>query len=143
MALVTGNLTDFTGAAIPSAAPLIEFVPSSAALYSDTLLSVRPPSVTPAASGEFNINLVPNVLTRPFTWYTPRITFLGTDDPLPILDLPDMKLLVPLEGGPVRDLLITRPSAFMTWYGPTPPPELGDYLWWLDESSGDLYEWSN
>lgn len=147
MALVTGNYVTTAGTALPAgAAPEIEAVPSKNAVTIDGLaVSIRSQTVTPAADGSFTFDLLPtvDVLDAGFH-YMLRGYYLNPDGyggggGFSRVDLFELKLRVPTEGGSIGELAtsVVAPEA-LTIVSLEEPPVVIPGAWWLQaDPDGD------
>ena len=151
MATVTGTLSDFGVGEIRGLSPRIIFSPSGPATGSvnySILLASRPIVVIPDAFGQFEVDLAPNDVLIPVTYYTVSIEWMvpdmfGPENGYIGTDYLQWKITVPSAGGPIGGMIATPSNPSQVWIGPTPPP--GDVLpgtWWLNTTTGDLLEWS-
>jgi hypothetical protein len=153
MATVTGTLNDFSLSSLASYSPRIIFTASEPAASPARLLSTRPVTVTPAASGAFTVELHPTTQLRPAgVHYTIRIEWLDADGGFVGVDIAGWKLFVPDSGGDITDLTDASPGSSLIWVGLVPPPgtPAPGQLWVVmnplnpddPANTGEIREWS-
>jgi len=147
MAQVVGHLKDFALDTLSPYSPQIIFTasgPAIAGLYGTELLVSRPVAVTPASdTGFFSVELVPNVEQVPEGWYTISVRWLDASSSFVSVELPNWRLKVPLDGGNIGDLLDDTPfNPELVSVSTNPPAVPTDGSWWIEDTTGNLYEWS-
>lgn len=144
MAIVTGWMTQITGLHMNGLEPRLYVTIPKNTVDQNGVMVTRQQVVTPDSSGQWSINLVPQSFMRGTAPdYGLKLEWLDSSGTAGVPDYPDFTFRVPFEGGEITDLIVTRPSAFETWIGTTPPPELESYLWWFNPGTGDFFEWSD
>jgi len=145
MAIVTGSLSHFGLASMMPFSPELWFIPSSAAVTGTSFVIASKPikAELDVSTGAFSVDLLPNVATRPATYYSMRITWLNGAGIPTGADFPDWQLIVPPEGGAIATLMATPWNPALVWVGETPPdgtPTVNTF--WLNPVSGDFWRWS-
>ena len=147
MGLVTGSVIDFGFASLGSASGRIIFRPNTSATGTGTagaaqLLSTRRLIATPdVTTGVWSIDLYPNTNTRPVSYYTVSVEWLDSAGNYIGVDYVTGVLVVPENGGNVRDLLRNGIAGTETWIvpgGAIPSDSVpGDLL--FDPLTSDLF----
>jgi len=140
MVNVYGHVTQMTTEPVFGLQARVQILIPENVMFSSSVVITRPAPVTPDPSGYWVVNLLPSVLTRPAIDYSLMVTWLDAAGNFVSEDRPNFTFRVPLEGGQLRDLIITRPSAFQVAVTAVEPAPAGDNLFWLNPSSGDLYQ---
>lgn len=152
MAVITGTLLDFSLDALAPYSPRLIFTGSQPATAGGKLLSTRPFMVRVEADGSFSVDVQPNDVTYPATYYTVRVEWLDADDGFIGVDLWDFPIYVPSSGGNIGDLMQTTANPQLAWVGVNPPSGVLPVatVWWLQvnpddpddpRATGILYEW--
>lgn len=143
MPVVTGVLSDFGLATLAAFNPEIVFTPSGPAISATRLLATKPIKVTPDPDGSFSLTLAPTNSMHPVTWYTISVQWLDSAGGYIGIDFPDWQLFIDNAGGNIIDLLNIPANPAQVWVSTTAPDNPTPGLWWLNPTTGDLYEWSN
>jgi len=149
MATVTFNLAQITGSPLTGLEPRVYVLLPHNVAYQSSVVVTRPAPVTPDSFGNGSVSLIPQAYMRGTGGslrvpnYRFKVEWLDSSGQPGVPEYPDFEFRVPPEGGALEDMIVTRPSAFETWIGTTPPPELGSYLWWFNPVTGNFFEWSD
>jgi len=141
MPTVTGTLKDFGLASISDRQPQIIFTPSGPAFSGSNILATTPIVATPDGSGAFSVTLTSSATLRPATWYAVRIEWLDSASNFMGVDIVD-RLDVPPAGGAIGDLASIDFNPTSVYASPTAPSSPAVATWWLNTTTGDLFEWS-
>lgn len=144
MARVYGSVVDITGYTMAQYQPVLTFTPSSGVLYENNLIPDGGIPVIPDALGNWVANFVPGTRTHPASWLTPTVTWLDSAGNFVKQDsFPGIRIVVPEQGGAVKDLLVTSPNPRAVYKGTTTPQVPSDWQFTYNPVTGVLMEWSN
>ena len=141
MATVTGTLTDFGLNNLFSFSPRLFFTPSTVGVLNGQVFATKPVRATIFEDASFSVELQPTEALLNDVYYSVSISYLNTGGTYISLDLPEWKVRVPDEGGPIGELITAAVNPRLTWVDEDPPiaPTAGQL--WLVPSTGDLYRW--
>lgn len=143
MATVTGELATFGFSSLQPYSPEIVFTPSGPTTTALKVRASKPVVVVPEMDQTFSVELTSTDTMRPAAWYTLSIRWLDSGGNFVSVDYPDWKLFVPSAGGDLATLLDVPANPAQVWVGVDPPSGATSGTWWLNPTTGDLYEWSN
>lgn len=149
MTTVTFKLNDFGIASMEPYAPRVYFVPSGPAVIAtepdDYLVSSRIITATLGPDGEtYSATFFPSSWALPVPTFRLVIEWLDAASNFISRDAPGWELFISDSDGHLVDMIRVDRGAFWVWVGSTPPPSgAGPGSWWMDETTGDLYEWEN
>lgn len=148
MALVTitGALSDFGLQSLTGSQPRIVFSPNGPAFKGSRVFATKDVVVPVMGSGSFSVQLESTENLRPYRTFTVRVEWLnppvtsGGSPGWVGVDIIE-NFQVPPQGGAIGDIagLLYDPTA--VWVSPTAPPNPALSTWWLNTTTGDLYEW--
>jgi len=143
LAIVNGQLKDVNLQVMTDRFPRLAFTPQQLTTAGTGVYPTEPVSVaTAAGTGQFSIELLDSETTGvlydlAIEWqapgpsggngYTRRDFYQG--------------LFVPAAGGSLASLIAKSPGRWLTWVGPTPPPNPQPGNSWLNSITGDYAEW--
>ncbi len=148
MATVTFKLNDFGIASMANLAPRVSFAPSGPAVIAtsptDYLLSSKRIPATLGPDGvTFTVDLFPSSWARPVTTFRMVVEWLDTEGNFISRDDPSWEIFVPDTDLPLSEMLDVDQTPFWGFVGSLPPTDPVPGSWWLEDPSGDLYEWED
>lgn len=139
MAVISGNLTDFSLDALAPYSPRLTFIPSQPATAGGRLFATKPFSVrVDSTTGAFSVDVQPTDNLIPAAYYTIRVDWLDSDGGFVGVDFPDWRITVPAAGGAIGDLLASPVEPSLVWVGLTAPRDPVPGTWWLKSNPNDL-----
>lgn len=152
MAIVTGNIRDIMTAPIIGKGLIVEFVlctekgDGTPVLYGDFTIDGQPkPATLDTGSGSISINVAPNTQTHPDSWYRIRIRqrYADTSVAGPRERVLPGRLVVPPQGGTIKQLLTVKPNTQAVFIGSTRPEIPSDWRFVYNPDTGIIKEWSD
>lgn len=140
MSTVTGSLRSIGLASMAPLAPRLILTINKAAVTGTTVIPSAPLSVVPDSDGVFSFDIAPTDAMSEDHWYTIRIEWLNGEDIPTGRDFPDWELRVPTSGGQLGPLLEFPSNPAQVFVGDFAPKNSTPGTWWLNSTSGDLYE---
>ena len=146
MPVLTFKLADFGVASMAPLEPRVYFRPSGPAVMSsgpsDLLLASRDVDAWVDADGDtWHVALVSSGETVPEVRYRLVVDWLDEAGNFVDQDCPQWEIFMPTADARLVDLINAPRSAYWVWVGATPPPNPVPGMWWLNDTTGDLFEW--
>ena len=148
MAVITFKLNDFGIASMANLAPRVYFVPSGPAVIAtdpaDYLLSSKRIMATLDPDGvTFTVNLFPSSWARPVTTFRMVVEWLDSAGNFISRDAPPWAVFVPESDLPLSEMIDVDQTPFWGFVGSSAPGDPVPGSWWLEDPSGNLYEWED
>ncbi len=146
MTVITFKLNDFGIASMANLAPRVLFIPAGPGIVAtapDDLLvpSKRIPAVLDPDGVTFTVSLFPSSWSLPVATYRMVIEWLDSAGNFISRDAPPWEIFIPVNDANLSDIVDVPLSAFWVWVDGTPQTEPVPGAWWLNSTTGDLYEW--
>lgn len=144
MGNITGTLSDFGLLPLADKSPRVIFRPTGPTIKRQRIMSSRDMTAYPDSFGNFNIGIENTFDAKPYVevdiiieWLEPGAT--GEQGYKSIDVLRGFK--VPPQNGSIGDLIALDYDPQKVWVSASPPTNPAISTWWLNSSTGDLYEW--